>query len=465
MLKKRFLLSSLLIIGFMIGYEIYGTHFTLNTLRVSVEVHGDFDPLSYLCIHSDLSKEDITIQNGVDIHHPGTYLVSYRYRQIEKYLYVYVEDHQAPEVVCKEINILMGEYPVATQCIVSIKDDSPVTVKFAQAYSFNRPGDWHVEIIVKDHYGNSTRQQTVIHVFEKDTQAPQLQGIEDQVILEGDDFDLNKGITIIDDFDPNATYTIDSQQFDPLQEGQYSIVYTTKDRFGNTRQYTRYITVLDRYENRPALVDGRKVVYLTFDDGPSLYTSAILDILDEYQAKATFFVTGTHPDYEYLIKEAYQRGHAIGLHTYSHDYELIYRSTKDYFNDLTMIGEIVEDQIGFVPKMIRFPGGSSNQVSKTITPKIMSRLVKMVRDRGYQYYDWNCENGDAVLEKRAALYIEYAKTSIGTKDKIILLMHDGSGNEETVKALPQILAYLKKQGYTFEVLDETSPTFHHHVSN
>ena len=84
----------------------------------------------------------------------------------------------------------------------------------------------------------------------------------------------------------------------------------------------------------------------------------MLDILDKYQVKATFFVTNGMPEYSYMIKEAYDRGHTIGLHTYSHDYAVVYASQDAYFKDLEAIGEVVKGQIGYVPCFIRFPGGS-----------------------------------------------------------------------------------------------------------
>ncbi|MBQ9068045.1 MAG: polysaccharide deacetylase family protein, partial [Eggerthellaceae bacterium] len=102
--------------------------------------------------------------------------------------------------------------------------------------------------------------------------------------------------------------------------------------------------------------NGRKTVYLTFDDGPSPLTPQVLEILDRYGAKATFFVTAAYPDYFYLIKEAYDKGHTIALHTASHDYAYVYSSIGCYYDDLATIGGVVEEQIGYVPAFIRFPG-------------------------------------------------------------------------------------------------------------
>ena len=123
-----------------------------------------------------------------------------------------------------------------------------------------------------------------------------------------------------------------------------------------------------------------KVVYLTLDDGPSKNTQAVLDILDKYNAKATFFVTGAMPEYKDMIKKAYDKGHTIGMHTYSHDYAKVYASVDAYFQDLDQIGQLVKEEIGYVPCFIRFPGGSSNTISASYTKGIMTTLTQEQRN-------------------------------------------------------------------------------------
>ena len=140
--------------------------------------------------------------------------------------------------------------------------------------------------------------------------------------------------------------------------------------------------------------DDEKVVYLTFDDGPSKNTQRVLDILAEYDAKATFFITGQQPEYFSMIKTAYDAGHTIGLHSYIHEYDQVYASVDAYFKDLEKIGELAKEQIGFVPCYIRFPGGASNTVSRKYTEGIMSELTQKVLEKGYQNYDWNISSGD-----------------------------------------------------------------------
>ena len=208
--------------------------------------------------------------------------------------------------------------------------------------------------------------------------------------------------------------------------------------------------------------DDDKVVYLTFDDGPSENTKKILDILAEYNAKATFFITGANEQCRSYIKEAYEAGHTIGLHTYTHDYDKVYKSDEAYFDDLEQVGQVAKEQIGFVPCFIRFPGGSSNMISAEYNKGIMTRLVKAVQEKGYQYYDWNLDSGDAAgcgkeeIEQNA------------TTDKIhhvMILFHDTQTKDATVEALPYILKYYTDQGYEFRAIDRDSYVSHHDVQN
>lgn len=213
--------------------------------------------------------------------------------------------------------------------------------------------------------------------------------------------------------------------------------------------------------------DGDKVCYLTFDDGPSnvksQVTARILKTLEEYDAKATFFVVG-YGTLDYLddIKAG---GHSIGLHSDTHDWS-IYKSEEAYFKDLNAISDKVYNKIGERPKIIRFPGGSSNTISRNRCKGIMSKLVESVEDKGYVYFDWNVDSTDASDKKVSKEQIvnnvlKYAKG----KDKICVLMHDLTGKTTTADALPEILSGLKEMGYRFEGLNENSPIFHQAVAN
>lgn len=208
-----------------------------------------------------------------------------------------------------------------------------------------------------------------------------------------------------------------------------------------------------------------KVVYLTFDDGPSAVTPEIIDVLDKYNVKATFFVTGANQEYSDYIKTEYEKGHTVGLHTYSHEYSQLYSSVDAYYEDLNKISDLVERQTGVKTKYIRFPGGSSNTISANYCVGIMTTLTEDVQAKGYQYYDWNCMNGDAEGNNIPVdTLVENAKQGNGLQN-IVMLCHDGIGKESTAEALPKIIEYYQSQGYTFKGIDDNSFTAHHGVNN
>lgn len=219
----------------------------------------------------------------------------------------------------------------------------------------------------------------------------------------------------------------------------------------------------------PPVTDDRKVVYLTFDDGPSKNTPRLLDVLDELNVKATFFVVGnavnSFPQY---LTEIVDRGHTVALHAYSHDYPTIYKSEEAYFADLEKISDLVYNWTGVRTNIIRFPGGSSNAVSKSYCKGIMTTLTKKVVEKGYLYFDWNVDSHDAdgkYAKPSTPVDVILGYVKEYTPKQINLLMHDTYYKTTTIEALPEIVAYYRSLGYEFGVLDETSPTFHHKVNN
>ena len=168
------------------------------------------------------------------------------------------------------------------------------------------------------------------------------------------------------------------------------------------------------------------------------------------------------PEYKDMIKKAYDKGHTIGMHTYSHDYAKVYASVDSYFQDLDQIGQLVKEEIGYVPCFIRFPGGSSNTISASYTKGIMTTLTQEVQARGYQYYDWNGSSGDGAVRTTEQLV---AQATSFHDNNIILLSHDSEAKDTTVEALPKIIEYYQSQGYVFKALDLNSYVAHHGVNN
>ena len=187
-----------------------------------------------------------------------------------------------------------------------------------------------------------------------------------------------------------------------------------------------------------------------------------LDILKKYNVKATFFVTCNRAANRQFIKRAHEEGHSIGLHTCSHDYAKVYASEEAYFKDLESISNLVKELTGTETKLIRFPGGSSNTVSKTYSKGLMSKLAKAVQEKGYVYFDWNVSSGDAGGANTSGMvYNNITKSLRG--DYSIVLQHDIKGF--SVDAVEGVIKFGKQYGFEFKALDMNSPTAHHRINN
>lgn len=211
----------------------------------------------------------------------------------------------------------------------------------------------------------------------------------------------------------------------------------------------------------PVRTDGKKVAYLTFDDGPSTTnTPKVLDILDKYNIKATFFVLGksleSSETAKEILREEAKRGYAIANHSYSHDYSYLYpnriMNVDNIVSDFDKNNCILKEVLGkdFSTRTIRFPGGYwSWNGRKPMRDKII--------ENGYYGVDWNVLNGDAEGKvKNASELVQTTKAGVeklgDDADSIVILMHDTYGKEETVTALPQIIEYLQYNGYEFRTI-------------
>ena len=204
------------------------------------------------------------------------------------------------------------------------------------------------------------------------------------------------------------------------------------------------------------LPDG-KYAYLTFDDGPSANTMQILDILDNYGVKATFFVNGhTGETMEERYKAIVDRGHAIGIHTYTHDYNTVYGGLDKFKEEIVSLRNYIKEVTGKDTTLFRFPGGSSNTRVDDIKP-----YIKWLTDNGYSYWDWNSSSEDAAGTKpSAAQIVENCLRQDGYKN-LVILMHDLKSKDTTVEALPALIEALQARGYEIIAIDERSTPVQH----
>lgn len=223
------------------------------------------------------------------------------------------------------------------------------------------------------------------------------------------------------------------------------------------------VAFVEKYLNQqehgqmPDGVDGKKVVYLTFDDGPSeTVTPQILDILKEEDVKATFFIVGHALEKSDVAKEILKReseeGHSIGNHTYSHNYKYLYPNktvnVDNFMSDIEKTNSAIREVLGedFSVRAIRFPGGH-------MTWKGTKALDEVLWAKDYHYVDWNSLSKDSEGKSKNAdqLFEQVIETAKG-REKAVVLMHDNYGKEETAKALPKIIEYFKEQGYEFRTM-------------
>lgn len=279
-----------------------------------------------------------------------------------------------------------------------------------------------------------------------DTIAPTLTTRGPMMIMEGEPHDstfLTRGVKYSDN-SGEAKLTIDASKVNWNRQGIYEVIYSVNDSAHNVTTVTEQLRVVGKHE---------KIVYLTFDDGPSVCTDQILNILRQERVKATFFVTAQFTPYLNRMAAIAKDGHEVAIHTYSHNFK-IYKSIDSYFADLNKLNDLIEKYTGKRARIMRFPGGSSNSIYRKYNsdPKFMDRLCVALLDSGYQFVDWNLDSGDARGNNIAADRL--VRSACGSRHNIqCLLMHDTGAKRTTVTALPQIIRYFKQHGYEFGVLN------------
>ncbi len=206
------------------------------------------------------------------------------------------------------------------------------------------------------------------------------------------------------------------------------------------------------------MYEGKKLVYLTFDDGPSEYTNEILDILKEYDVKATFFVLakdGYEEEYQRIIDE----GHTLAIHSYTHQYSQIYDSPEAFREDIVQMSDFIYDLTGYRCEFYRFPGGSSNSIIQFNKDECFDVL----ESEGLVYFDWNVTSKDASSYRLSSqAIINNVLSGTSQTNHAVVLMHDASDKYTTVQALPEIIESLQVDENTvfLPITNGTTPVCH-----
>ena len=317
----------------------------------------------------------------------------------------------------------------------------------------NKIGIYDVLYSVKHNDEDITKIRKV-KVVDNEKPTIKLNGEEEIILLE-DGVYTELGYTASDNYDNDITDKVKVTNNIKDEIGEYEVTYTVEDTSGNIYSTKRKVK---------RIKSNKGIIYLTFDDGPSGTTSKVLDILKSENIKATFFIVNFSSGYEPVIKRIANEGHTIALHSYTHNYKLIYSSENAYFDDLNKLKNKVKSVTGVDSYILRFPGGSSNTISN-FNKGIMTLLTKKVKEQGYHYFDWNVDSRDAGGAKNSDAVYNNVMKNLNPNRNNVVLMHDFANNNKTVEALERIIKDAKNKGYKFSNITYNTPMVTHGVNN
>lgn len=317
-----------------------------------------------------------------------------------------------------------------------------------------------IRLSVSDSSNNFTSVE-IPYVLADDVKLLKLEGTDIVYTKKGNEYQ-DFGVKVYNSCDKEIELAVEvTNNVNTEEIGEYSVVYELKieDKIITTERKVVVYEEVARLTNPE--IAAEKIVYLTFDDGPGRYTQDILDILDKYNAKATFFITNQFKDYLPLIKDEYARGHTVAIHTSTHKWS-IYRSLENYLRDFYEVDKTIYEYTGVHSKLFRFPGGASNAISESFSDGVVSAISSHLSKRGYISYDWNVDSSDAAGANKETV-VKNVIEGINEKKVSVVLLHDIK--KATRDGLEEILQYGQENGYQFLALDETSPTIHHGIRN
>ena len=468
-MMKRRLKKIFLTIVFILSIMMFALAIFVSNI---IDLNGD--KVVYLALDNEYHEKgfnikylnddsfDVKITGDVDNTKVGEYKIKYETDvfgiKIKNYRTVEVVDEEAPTIelengsdikICAKDKYVEDGYKASDNYDGDLTDKVKVTEK-----------DDVVIYKVSDSSGNSVEVRR--YLDRNDTEKPEL-------VLKGNStYNIVVGAKCNDpgyDVKDNCSQDVDVKVegiVDTSKTGSYELKYTAVDESGNATEVKRHVRVYEKEK----YINNTGIIYLTFDDGPTSYsTPKILDILKKKNIKATFFVINHESSTNYLIKREYDEGHTVGLHSYTHNYKEIYSSKANFYNDMKKISDKVEGITGKKSLIIRFPGGSSNTISRKYQKGIMTELTSEVKSLGYRYYDWNVDSNDAGGAKNSDDVYRNVINGLKPNRSNIVLMHDFAKNDKTIGALEAIIDYGLANGYRFDKIDITTSMINHKVNN
>lgn len=434
--------------------------------KLELDVYTNYKEPGYSAsfLLKDLTSKVIVTSN-IDNQKLGTYEVrydlSYGAYHTKKTRYVNVIDRKKPIISLKgesSVSVCPSKSYVEEGYKAEDNYDGDITEKVKLEVNKNE-----IKYTVKDNSNNEASITRKIIYEDKEAPTLTINGNNIINIYLGTTYE-EPGYTATDNCEGDITDNVTiSGSVDTNTVGEYTLTYSVSDKNKNMSTITRKVKVIKK--DTPIGSGDGKVIYLTFDDGPSAsITPYILQILKEENVKATFFVINHDDSLNYLIKQESDDGHTVALHSYTHDYSYIYSSVDNYFEDLTAIENKVKSITGKKSTVIRFPGGASNTVSRKYQSGIMTTLSKEVVNKGYNYFDWNVDSDDAGGARNKEAVYQNVVNNLYYQNNVIL-MHDFENNYKTLEALRDIIQYGKQNGYVFKAITDNTPPSRHAVNN
>lgn len=433
--------------------------------KVKIKVFTSYnDPGAVLKIGNKLvkkSKYKVKVTGKYNTDKIGMYKidydVNYRGKELHETKIIMVYDDIKPELTLNlesvEKDYCTKKYKQEIKYTAIDNYDGDITKKVKV-----KEEDDKIIYSVTDANNNTTIKEVKIDYGVKPSNVFELNGSNITYVVVGKEY-KEQGASYKDGCGNNIKKEIKiSGAVDTSVIGEYTITYEVDKE----NPITRTVVVREK---------PNRIIYLTFDDGPGANTKRVIDTLDKYGIKATFFVTNQFGDkYQYLIKEEFDKGHSIGVHSLTHVYKKgdprnIYASVDAYINDFNAMNEIIHNQTGTYTKIFRFPGGSGNTVSKASAEGVVTQIAAEMTNRGYVYFDWNLASGDADGGKVTSQKIvnNVLKKVESCPYHCVILFHDYKS--PTADSIEPIVSELVNRGYEFGTLNENSPTIHTTIRN
>ncbi len=497
----RILLALVLVLGAALVFL-----FVINRFYLEIHVHGDQEVrVEYESSYTDAGADalftgtivkffekepEVTAEGEVDTNTLGTYKIRYTssiYGMTSTaYRTVIVEDTVPPVLTLLTVpdHYTLPHHPYEEEGFTAEDNhDGDISARVV-----SREQDGVVYYTVRDMSGNEATAERTIFYDDRTPPVITLKGPSRVVMNPGETW--SDAYSAEDDAEGDVTDRVTvSGKVESSVPGDYTLTYSCTDDYDNTGTAERTVTVRkpavarlpvekkaeeDKKDSKDkkeepawadvtAPFDPDKVIYLTFDDGPGPYTDELLSILDKYNVKATFFVTGMYPGSAGCIAREAKAGHSVAVHTWSHDYASIYQSADAYWKDFEKARDLIRDQTGKETTLFRFPGGSSNTISQEYCQGVMTELTDQAKKKGYTWFDWNVDCNDAGGTLSASGVFDNFRKGVAGQTKAVVLCHDVKSY--TVKAMDQVIPWALKNGYTFLPLTPYSETAHHGVNN